>query len=252
MSAWRLTRVGLHLGLGLFQCAVLFPRISPAARQARVRRWSAQLLTICKVRFEILDQRDPGAPDFAGQRALVVSNHVSWLDIFVINAMQPCRFVAKSDIRDWPVLGYLCAQANTIFISRGSPRDVRRTFKHLVGSIEAGERVAFFPEGTTAAQGTLLPFHANLFEAAIDAAVPIQPLALRYVDAAGALYAGVNYIDDVSFAQSMMTILRGPPVRAQILLLPLVASDGASRRVLAAATHGRIAAALGYPPAPGA
>ena len=247
MIVLRLARVALHLLRGLLTCAVVFPRVSAAARQAHVRRWSGQLLTICKLRFELVDAGGASGAAFDNQRALVVSNHVSWLDIFVINAMQPCRFVAKSDIRDWPLLGYLCAQAGTIFISRGSPRDVRKTFKNLVASIEAGERVAFFPESTTAPQGTLLPFHANLFEAAIDAQVPIQPLALRYVDAAGALYAGVDYIGDTSFAQSMMTILRGPQVLAQIFVLPLIASDASHRRELAVTTHDRIAAVLGYP-----
>ena len=250
--ALRLARVALHLTRGLVTCALVFPRVSAAARDLHVRRWSGQLLTICKVRFEVIDLRGAGAPDINRQRALVVSNHVSWLDIFVINAMQPCRFVAKSDVRDWPVLGYLCARAGTFFISRGRPRDVRKTFKNLVVSIEGGERVAFFPEGTTAAQGTLLPFHANLFEAAIDARVPIQPLALRYVDATGALCAGVDYIGDTTFAESMMTILRGPQVRAQIMVLPLVLTDGSHRRELAVATHDRIAAALGYPVALGA
>lgn len=252
MIGLRLARVAMHLLRGLVTCALVFPRASAAARLTLVRRWSGQLLTICKVRFEVVDTRGAAAPAFDHQRALVVANHVSWLDIFVINAMQPCRFVAKSDIRDWPLLGYLCAQANTIFISRGSPRDVRKTFKNLVASIEAGERVAFFPEGTTAPQGTLLPFHANLFEAAIDAHVPIQPLALRYVDAAGALYAGVDYIGDTTFAESMMTILRGPQVRAQIMVLPPIASDGITRRVLAAATHAQIGKALGYPAPSGA
>ena len=255
MIVWRLTRVALHLLRGLVTCAVVFPRVPAAARQAHVRRWSGQLLTICKLRFEVVDAggavsttgtTGTTGTGFGSQRALVVSNHVSWLDIFVINAMQPCRFVAKSEIRDWPLLGYLCAQAGTIFISRGSRRDVRKTFKNLVTSIAAGERVAFFPEGTTAPQGTLLPFHANLFEAAIDAHVPIQPLALRYVDAAGALYAGVDYIGDTTFGESLMTILRGPQVLAQIIVLPLIATEGSHRRELAVATHDRIAAALGY------
>lgn len=247
MIALRLARVALHLVAGLANCALVFPRVSAVARQARVRRWSAQLLAICKVRFEVIDTLGATVLAFDSRHTLVVSNHVSWLDIFVINALQPCHFVAKSDIRDWPLLGYLCARAGTIFISRGSPRDVRKTFKNLVVSIEAGERVAFFPEGTTAPQGTLLPFHANLFEAAIDAGVPIQPLALRYVTAAGTLYAGVDYIGDTSFAESMMAILRGPQVLAQIIVLPLVTSHGSHRRELAAATHDRIAAALGYP-----
>ena len=247
MIVLRLARVALHVLRGLFTCAVVFPRVPAATRQAHVRRWSGQLLTICKLRFEVVDAGGATGAAFDNQRALVVSNHVSWLDIFVINAMQPCRFVAKSDIRDWPVLGYLCAKSGTIFISRGSRRDVRKTFKNLVASIEAGERVAFFPEGTTAPQGTLLPFHANLFEAAIDAQAPIQPLALRYVDASGGLYAGVDYIGDTTFGESMMTILRGPHVVAQILVLPLISSQGSHRRELAAATHDGIAAALGYP-----
>lgn len=248
MIVLRVARVALHVVKGLLICALVFPRVSAAQRQVRVRRWSAQLLIICKIRMEVVGGAAVTAA-FQAQRALVVSNHVSWLDIFVINAMQPCRFVAKSDIRDWPLLGYLCARADTIFISRGSPRDVRKTFKNLVHSIEGGEWVAFFPEGTTAPQGTLLPFHANLFEAAIDAQVPIQPLALRYIDAAGALYAGVDYIGDTTFAESMMTILRGPQVRAQITVLPLIASAGITRRVLAVATHDRIAEVLDYPPA---
>lgn len=262
MIALRLSRVALHVTLGLLICTFVFPWVSAAGRQAHVRRWSAQLLRIFRVRLEILHVDGAAAaasavgrlpdttahvPAAAGvTNSVVVANHVSWLDIFVINTMQPCRFVAKSDIRDWPLLGYLCERAQTIFISRGSPRDVRKTFKNLVASIEQGEQVAFFPEGTTAAQGTLLPFHANLFEAAIDAGVPIQPLALRYLDPQGKVYPGVDYIDDTTFLQSMQVILRGPPIRAQILVLPKIASEGAHRRALALATNHAIGASLGY------
>lgn len=247
-AATRLLRVVLHLLAGLVTCAVVFPRAPAARREAHVRRWSAKLLAICQVRLEVCDTvegtGDGAGWPAAGQRSLVVCNHVSWLDIFVINALQPCRFVAKSDIRDWPLLGYLCAQAGTIFISRGSPRDVRRTFKNLVASIEAGERVAFFPEGTTAVQGALLPFHANLFEAAIDASVPIQPLALRYLDADGVHHPDVEFVGDTTFAQSMLTILRGRGVRAQLTVLPAVPSAGGHRRALAVTSRAHIATAL--------
>jgi 1-acyl-sn-glycerol-3-phosphate acyltransferase len=276
MIGLRLLRVALHILYGLIVCALVFPRVPAAARQERVRRWSAQLLHLFRVRVELVasaagvasavDEASAtnaasaaraGFPAATGdlhkswERTLVVSNHVSWLDIFIINAVQPCRFVAKSDIRDWPLLGYLCAQSDTIFISRGSPRAVRKTFKSLVASIEGGERVAFFPEGTTAAQGTLLPFHANLFEAAIDARVPIQPLALRYLDAQGSLYAGVDYIGDTTFMQSMLVLLRGPAVQAQVIVLPTIASEDSHRRTLALVAHDHIGAALGYAePAP--
>ncbi len=250
MIALRLLRVGLHVLFGLLVCVLVFPRVSAERRQERIRRWSRQLLAIFRVQYEVVFAdaaiRTPRGSTGGLAHGVVVANHVSWLDIFVINAMQPCRFVAKSDIRDWPLLGYLCARSGTIFISRGSPRDVRKTFKNLVASVEAGERVAFFPEGTTAAQGTILPFHANLFEAAIDAKVPIQPLALRYLDPQGQLTANVDYIGDTSFMESMLTILRGSAVRAQILVLPAISSAGCHRRQLAAATHDSIGGALGY------
>ncbi len=256
MIAWTLLRVALHVLSGLFICIVVFPRVDDAGRQAHIQRWSAALLRLFRVDLEVLrveaDGRQmpvsgvPAAAAMLEARSIIVANHVSWLDIFVINSMQPCRFVAKSDIRDWPLLGTLCIRANTIFIARGKPRDVRKTFRNLVASVEAGERVAFFPEGTTAAQGTLLPFHANLFEAAIDAGVPVQPLTLRYLDAEERLDSAVDYIGDTTFLESMLVILRAKPVRAQILLLPTLSSEGAHRRVLAAAAHARIGAALGY------
>lgn len=267
LVALRLLRVALHIVRGLLISTLVFPWVSVAGRQRRVQRWSAQLLEIFRVSLEVLALQN-GAVTSAAAAAqsfapvapapsipalgpgLVVANHVSWLDIFVINSMEPARFVAKSDIRDWPLLGYLCARSGTIFISRGKARDVRKTFKNLVGSIEAGERVAFFPEGTTAAQGSLLPFHANLFEAAIDAGVPVQPLALRYLDCHGALDAGVDYIGDTSFLDSMLTILGGAPVHAQILVLAPLASAGGHRRALAVASHDAIGAALGCMPVP--
>ena len=244
MIGLRLLRVALHVLAGLFICSVVFPLVSAVGRRRRIQRWSAQLLRIFRIRLEIVG--NAAGVHAEGLPGVIVANHVSWLDIFVINTMQPCRFVAKSDIRDWPLLGYLCARSDTIFISRGSRRDVRKTFKDLVAGIEAGQRVAFFPEGTTAAQGTLLPFHANLFQAPIDAAVPLQPLALRYFDPQGRLYAGVDYIGETTFLESMLTILRGPPVNAQILLLPPIASTSAdgNRRALSLATHAAIAGAL--------
>lgn len=239
----RLFQVLLHLLTGVTHCALVFPLVTAHRRQQHVKRWSMQLLRILRVRLEIVGAT--GRVD-ARQRRVIVSNHVSWVDIFVINAMQPCRFVAKADIRDWPLLGYLCSRAGTIFIARGSTRDVRTIFKQLVATIEAGEQVAFFPEGTTAAQGKLLPFHANLFEAAIGAGVPVQPLAVRYLNQRGDLEADIEYIGDMTFPQSMLKILGGQTITAQIIVLPPIASEGANRRSLALATHDRIRAALGY------
>lgn len=243
--AWRLTRVLLHLVVGLWTCAVVFPFADATGRRWRIRQWSVELLAICRVEVAL---RNPGN-SVAAVRALIVANHVSWLDIFVINSIQTCSFVGKSDIRDWPLLGWLCEKGGTIFIARGKQRDVRRIFQGLVASIEAGERVAFFPEGTTAAQGALLPFHANLFEAALDAKVPVQPYALRYLDAQGALHPAADFIGDMTFAQSMIAILQGEPMKAELIQLAPIETAGAHRRQLAATAQALIAEALEQPQA---
>jgi 1-acyl-sn-glycerol-3-phosphate acyltransferase len=234
----RLARVILHLLVGLAVCALVFPWASTPHRNWHIRRWSRQLVAMCGVRVQLRE----GAP--ALTHAMVVSNHISWLDIFVINSLLPCRFVAKSEIRAWPVVGWLVAMAGTVFIARGNRRDLRHIFKGMVASLQLGERVAFFPEGTTAAQGEVLPFHANLFEAAIDAKVPVQPYALRYLDADGRYHPAVDYTGDTTFVQSMMRILGGTPVRAELACLAPLQADGAHRRELSAAAHDAIQSAL--------
>ena len=232
----RLARVFLHLFEGLATCALVFPFARGERRAAIVARWSRRLLGICGVQIE-----SEGRPL---AHALLAANHLSWLDIFAINAVAPSRFVAKAEIRAWPVLGWLVAQAGTVFIARGSRRDLRATFQGIVDQLKQGERVAFFPEGTTAAPGQLLPFHANLFEAAIDAGVPVQPLALAYLDAQGHHHAAVDFSGDISFARSMLTILAGPPVHAKLRWLAPVDSSVGGRRDVCAATSVVIAAAL--------
>jgi 1-acyl-sn-glycerol-3-phosphate acyltransferase len=236
---WRLARLILHLLQGLATCALVFPWAGVPLRERLVRRWSARLLRICRV--EVEPQQAGHAPL---QHALIVSNHISWLDIFVINALHPCRFVAKAEIRAWPVLGWLVAQAGTVFIARGSRRDLRHIFKGLVDALAQRQRVAFFPEGTTSSQGKVLPFHANLFEAAIDARVPVQPYALSYLDAAGGWHPAVDYTGETTFVDSILRILGGEPVRARLSCLAPIETVGAHRRELAKAAQEAIEAAL--------
>ncbi|HEY5800719.1 MAG TPA: lysophospholipid acyltransferase family protein [Burkholderiaceae bacterium] len=240
--AVRLARVMAHLLAGLAITACVFPFTDGAGRARRTQRWSSQLLGLCGGRLEA-----GGVPLHHGH-VLTVANHVSWLDIFVINAMAPARFIAKAEIRAWPVLGWLVAQAGTIFIARGNRRDLRRIFEGVVGAVQAGERVAFFPEGTTAQQGALLPFHANLFEAAIDARAPVQPYALRYRGLDGMPHAAVDYVGDTTFVQSLVMILRGEPFVAELTVLPAIPATDGHRRELAAQAQAAIAQQLGIPP----
>lgn len=236
--ALRLARVVVHLVAGLATCALVFPLVSLATRERLTRRWSRKLLGLCRIKIEQM----PGAPVL--EHALIVANHVSWLDIFVINALHPCRFVAKAEIRSWPVLGWLAAAAGTVFIARGNRRELRHIFKGLVTVLQEGQRVAFFPEGTTSRQGEVLPFHANLFEAAIDAKVAVQPYALSYVDASGAYHYSVDYTGDTSFVDSLFTILEGKAVIARLQPLAPIDATGAHRRELAEAAQEAVGAAL--------
>lgn len=239
MIWWRFLRVTAHLVEGLLIAALVFPWLSVARREAVVKWWSVHLLGICRMRVRFIGDSHMEA------HALIVSNHISWLDIFVINSWQPCRFVAKSDIRSWPFIGWLCERAGTIFLARGKQRDVRRIYEGLVHELHDGERVAFFPEGTTARQGELLPFHGNLFEAAIKAQVPVQPFAVRYLDAQGRYHPAADFVGDMTFVESLAVILGSGRIDVELIKLPQISTLGAHRRETAQQAREVIAEALG-------
>ena len=112
MISLRLLRVGVHLVSGLLQCALLFPFVSPDSRNTLVRRWSRGLLRVFRMRVAV-----SGQGIAAGA---VVANHVSWIDVFVLNAIGTCRFVAKSEVRGWPVIGWLRPQTR-LWIATAAP-----------------------------------------------------------------------------------------------------------------------------------
>lgn len=233
----KIGRLTVHLLHGFFLCFFIFPWLKKESKKTKIQRWSHQLLSIFKVRVNI--NLASASPD-----SVIVSNHISWLDIFVINSLAPCRFVAKSDIRSWPLLGWLAERGGTIFLARGKKADVKRIYHHLIEQIEAGERVAFFPEGCTAMQGEVLPFHANLFEAAIHAKVPVQPFALRYLTSEGELHPAVEFVGDMSFITSLVNVLNENEITVELNGLELICSDDMHRRELATASQRAVAEAL--------
>jgi len=114
----------------------------------------------------------------AGGPVLLAANHISWLDIVVIHAARHCRFISKADIQHWPVVGTLATGAGTLYIERESRRDAMRVVHHMAERLSLGQVLAVFPEGTTGDGTHVLPFHANLLQAAIAVNAPIQPVAL--------------------------------------------------------------------------
>lgn len=235
--SWRLARVGLHLLSGLAQCALLFPLLPLDRRNMLVQRWSKQLTGIFGITLDV----SPSGPGVAGA---VIANHVSWIDVFVINAVAPCRFVAKSEVRRWPAIGWLSARAGTVYIARHQRSALISANATIAHHLANGERLAFFPEGTSGPQGAVLPFHANLFEGIVQSQAPVLPVAIAYFDAGGALSAAAEYIDDMSLWESIISLLTHGPFVAAVTFLPPIPSGELDRRTLAAATHTAVAQSL--------
>src|SRR3954449_5631739 len=168
-AAGRLGRALVHACRGAAIILLQFPRLDAAQREARVQAWSLEMLDVLGIRLEL-----HGTP-CAGGPMLLVANHISWLDILVMHAARHCRFVSKSDVRQWPLIGTLASGAGTLYIERDSRRDAMRVVHHMADSLRAGAVLAVFPEGTTSDGRRLLPFHANLIRAAISADAPAQP-----------------------------------------------------------------------------
>jgi len=179
--------------------------------------------------------------------ALVVANHVSWLDVYVLNAGAPARFVAKSETRHWPVVGGIAERFGSIFIVRGSVRDAARVARAVATALRSGDRVVVFPEATTTDGSELRRFHHAMFQAAIDAGVPVQPIALRYLDAHGRRSAAAAFIDDMSFGTSLARVLAEPRVRAELVFGQPISVAGRTRRELARLAHAFVADALALP-----
>jgi 1-acyl-sn-glycerol-3-phosphate acyltransferase len=234
---WRLARVGLHLGCGLATAALVYPFVGRPQRLALKQRWSRQLLGMLGVHCSAA-ATPPAAP------ALLVANHVSWLDIFVINAVTPACFVCKADVRDWPLIGWLCQRTETVFMPRGSRRAAHEASGLVADRLRQGWQVAVFPEGTTSDGTQLLPFHGALLQGAVEAGCRVQPLALRYSDATGRLSDAAAYCGDTTLLQSLRSLASASGLQVRLDILPPLDGRGAERRELAAAARRSVHRAL--------
>ena len=228
-SAWavlgRLVRATVHVVRGLWIIRTRFDRLTDAQRTLAVRDWSREVLRILGVELVVQGEVPERGP------ALVVANHVSWLDILVMNAAQPARFVSKADVKRWPLLGSLITGAGTLYIERENRRDAMRVVHHVAERLQAQDLIAIFPEGTTGDGTALLPFHANLFQAAIAAEAPVLPVALSYVHAGGATrHDAPVYIGDTTLLASMWATVRATDVQALVSFGDAQVDEGRTRR----------------------
>ena len=235
LACWRLLRVFLHILAGLWIAAVRLPRLQPAGQSAQVQVWSLALLGHIGIALEVR-----GQPPLLGP-VLLVANHISWLDIPVMHAARHCRFVSKSDIRDWPLVGTLATAAGTLFIERRSRRDAMRVVHLMRDALLAGEVLAVFPEGTTGDGRGLLPFHANLLQAAVSAGAAAQPVGLRFIDkASGQPSHAPSYVGDDTLLGSIWRTLSAPPMLAVVHFGTPEQAAGRDRRIWSEQLRGRV------------
>ncbi|MEQ1803981.1 MAG: lysophospholipid acyltransferase family protein [Burkholderiaceae bacterium] len=237
-ACWRLARGVFEALRALLICVFVFPCLSPAQRKVQVGVWASRSLAALGIALDAHGTARPGP-------VLLTANHVSWLDVLAIDAVQPVRFVSKADVRHWPVLGWMVACGGTLFIERERKRDAMRVVHQVAQALQAGETVAVFPEGTTSDGTGLLPFHANLLQAAIATQTPVQAVAIRYRDAQQAVSPAAAYIGETTLMQSLWMVAMAQDLRVSVVTLDAQGTRDLDRRSLAQKLRLEIAEALG-------
>lgn len=230
--------LALHLVWGVALVALAFPLMSRAQRDRAIMNWARRLLRVLGVQA-----KHGAAPSLPGG-ALLVCNHVSWLDIYLIHAAQRVHFVSKSEVRAWPVAGWLAHKTGTLFLERGRRADTARINAEMRALMQAGAWVAVFPEGTTSDGRGLRRFLPSLLQPAVELQCPIVPAALRYRTLAGEYSAAPAYIEHVSLWLSFLQIVSEPGLVAELQFGEPLQPDR-HRRELAAAAEQSVAGLLG-------
>lgn len=241
-AVWRLWRALTHLLAGLLTVLLRFPRLNPEQREIRVQVWSRELLARLGIRLQVVGEAAQPGP------LLLVANHISWLDITALHAARFCRFVSKADVKAWPLIGALASGVGTLFIQRESRRDAMRVVHHMADSLRAGDVLAVFPEGTTSDGVDLLPFHANLLQAAIAAGAPVQPVALQFLDThTGQRSEAPLYVGEDTLLRSVWRTVRAPGVTARIVFGAPQSAQGRERRAWAQTLRAAVEQLRGAP-----
>ena len=239
----RLLLLVLLLVAGALIVLLGFPFCTDRRRLALKARWSQAVLAALGVEVDAdLAHARPGV--------MLVANHISWIDIFVLNAVLPAAFVAKEEVRHWPLIGWLAAKNDTVFLRRGSRGHARIINGEIAAILDAGKQVAVFPEGTTTDGTHLLHFHAALLQPALSAGRPVLPVAISYWTPEGARSLVPRYDGDISLGQCTRAIVGQQRIIARLRTTPPLGMAGEDRRAVAQAARSAIRAACALPPEP--
>lgn len=177
---------------------------------------------------------------------MFLANHVSWVDIYALNSILPLQFIAKSDINQWPILGYLVRKSGTIFINRNSRKDTARIVETTAKNLAMGGNVGFFPEGTTTDGTSLAYFKSSIVQAAIDANAKLRPVAIRYPLPNGGININMAYAGEITLGESMMNVLKLKEPVVELYFLSPMDTQSANRQSLTQLAFESIATQLDF------
>ena len=234
--------MAVHVLYAVLLVSLLFPWLPDKVRLRVQKRWNSGLMRILNIKIRL----NGVAPDLSAQNMVLVANHESWLDIYLLSAVRPVRFVSKLEVRSWPIVGWLASNTGTLFIDRTKRHDTARINNEIAAVLSSGGCIAVFPEGTTSNGSLLRPFHASLLQPAVHSQSQVWPTAIRYSFADGTLNTAPAYIDELSFAESLGMILNQTIIYADLEFMPPIPAQGRERRELARDAELAIAKALNF------
>ncbi len=227
--AYRISLIQWLIFRGVITSALVLPWVSPKFRDRLIQSWSASLLH----KLQITVQVQGHLPELSQLPVVLTSNHVSWVDIFVIHSVRPVRFVSKAEVRHWPIFGWLAAKTGTLFLVRTSRKHTAAIGGEMEKVLNQGDSLGLFPESTTSEGNSVLPFRSSMLQAAVNCQVPILPIALRYRLNDGTTNPHLPFVGEMTFMHSLIKVLTAPPSRVVLQVGSLVHPTQMHRRELA-------------------
>jgi 1-acyl-sn-glycerol-3-phosphate acyltransferase len=238
----RIIRIIIHTVYGGFLGTVIMPSATAKQRNWIVSHWSRNLLNILNIELT----RQGPLPDHDAVNTMFVGNHISWIDIHALNSVRAVRFIAKSDLKSWPIFGWLAKKCNTLFIEREQKKDAVRIIEEASASLKRGDCLCYFPEGTTTDGSELLAFKGSLMQAPINAGATIWPFAIYYPNNDGSPNTEMAFAGETTLVESIWKIVSLSKPKATLSFLPKISPHGHERRGLTIAARHSIATRLGF------
>ncbi|AKO64641.1 hypothetical protein UZ34_04420 [Methylophilales bacterium MBRSF5] len=221
----RILQLFVHVLAGLL-LAVTFPVMTKKMKTLIIKSWCLCLLRIIKVKIKISGQNLSLL-----KNKFFVANHISWLDIIVINSIMPVAFVAKSSVKSWPVFGLMARFTNTIFLDRSSKKSMLMAYQHIKSSLSHSS-IFIFPEGTSTVGKHVKPFHSNFFQIPVDLCKSTYPVSIEYLK--DNQFTNIPaYVGDDTLVESILRIVKNPGFEASVTYFKGIDGKNRNRKEIA-------------------